>query len=81
MNKTVEAVKKGQKVTTIEELFEVVNAYVLTTLSLRTPNKDSIMSMQVNQFEKFHGDYKFSQQCTGYNSVIYICSKKMILCQ
>ena len=71
MNTTVEAIKKGQKVST-EELFEVVNAYVLTTLSLRTPNKDSIMSMQVNQFEKFHGDYKFSQQCTGYNSVMYM---------
>jgi len=71
MNKTVEAIKKGQAVTT-EELFEVVNAYVLTTLSLRTLGKDSIISMQVNQFEKFHGDYKFSQQCTGFNSVMYM---------
>ncbi len=71
MNKTVEAIKKGQAVTT-EELFEVVNAYVLTTLSLRTPDKESIMSMQVNQFEKLHGDYKFSQQCTGFDSVMYM---------
>ena len=71
MNTTVEAIKKGQKVTT-EELFDVVNAYMLTTLSLRTPDKDNVMSMQVNQFEKFHGDYKFSQQCTGYNSVMYM---------
>ena len=70
-NKVVEAIKKGQKVTT-EELFEVVNAYVLTTLSLQTPGKDTIISMQVNQFEKAHGDYKFSQQCTGYNSVVYM---------
>lgn len=45
---------------------------MLTTLSLRTSNKDSIMSMQVNQFERFHGDYKFSQQCTGYNSIMYL---------
>lgn len=72
MNKTVEAVKKGQKVTTIEELFEVVNDYVLTTLSLRTPNKDSIMSMQVNQYERFHGEHKFSQQCHGYNDAMYM---------
>lgn len=71
MNKTIEAVKNGQKVET-EELFEVANAYVLTTLSLRTPDHDSILSMQVNQFEKFHGDYKFSQQCHGYNDAMYI---------
>lgn len=70
-NKVVEVIKKGQKVTT-EELFEVVNAYLLTTLSLQTPGKDIIISMQVNQFEKVHGDYKFSQQCTGYNSVVYM---------
>ena len=71
MNKTVEAIKKGQEVST-EELFEVVNAYVLTTLRLGMPGKDSIMSMQVNQFEKFHDDYKFSQQCTGYNDAMYM---------
>ena len=71
MNKTVEAIKKGQKVAT-EELFEVVNAYVLATLSLKTPDKDSVMSIQVNQFEKFHGSYKFSQKCTGFYDAMYI---------
>jgi len=71
MNKTVEAIKKGQKVST-EELFEVVNAYVLTTLKLSTTDKESVMSMQVNQFENLHGDYKFSQQCTGFDSVMYL---------
>lgn len=71
MNKTVEAIKKGQKVTA-EELFEAVNVYVLTTLSLKSPDKDSIMSMQVNQFEKFHDGYKFSQKCTGYNDAMYM---------
>lgn len=73
MNKTIEAIKKGQKVTT-EELFEVVNTYVLTTLSVRTsePDHDSVMSMQVNQFEKFHDDYQFSQQCQGYNDAMYM---------
>ncbi len=71
MNKTVEVIKKGQAVST-DELFEVVNAFVLTTLSLRTSDKESIMSIQINQFEKFHGDYKFSQQCTGFDSVMYM---------
>lgn len=49
-----------------------MNAYVLTTLSLRTPNQDSVMSIQVNKFEKFHGDYKFSQQCHGCNDAMYM---------
>ena len=73
MNKTVEAIKAGNNATT-EELFGVVNAYLLTTLSLRTsaPDHASIMSMQVNQFEKFHDDYKFFQQCQGYNNVMYL---------
>lgn len=71
MNTTVEAIKKGQKVSA-EELFGVVNDYVLTTLSLKTPNKDSIMSMQVNQFERIHNNYEFSQKCTGFNSVMYM---------
>ena len=30
------------------------------------------MSMQVNQFEKSHGDYKFSQQCHGYDDAMYM---------
>lgn len=71
MNKTVEAIKSGQEVTT-EELFEIVNAYTLTTLSLRMPDKNSVLSMQVNCFEKLHGDYKFSQMCTGFNSSAYM---------
>lgn len=52
MNKTVETIKKGQNVTT-EELFEVVNAYTLTTLSLRKPdsNKDTVMSMMLGSKE------------------------------
>lgn len=73
MSKTVEAIKKGQNVTT-EELLEVVNAYALTTLSVRASESEheTIMSMQVNQFEKLHGDYKFSQQCHGYNDAMYV---------
>lgn len=78
MNKTVEAIKAGNKVTT-EELFEVVNAYVLTTLSLRTSEKESIMSIQVNQYEKLHGDYKFSQQCTGFNDAMYMLKAEDIM--
>lgn len=78
MNKTIEAIKNGSKVTT-EELFELVNAYVLTTLNLKTPDERSVMSMQVNQFEKIHEDYRFSQKCTGFDSVMYELKAKDII--
>ena len=71
MNKTIEAIKTGNMVTT-EELLEVVNAFVLTTLSLRMANRNNVMSMEVNQFEKVHDGYKFSQKCTGFDSVMYL---------
>lgn len=73
MNKTIEAIKAGNKVST-NELFEVVNAYVLTTLSLRASNEDkeNLMSIAVNQFEPLHGDYLFSQKCTGLHDVMYL---------
>lgn len=70
MNKTIETIKAGNKVTT-EELFEVVNGYVLTTLSLRTPGKEKVMSMQVNQYEKHRDEYKFLQKCHGFDDVMY----------
>lgn len=71
MNKTIETIKAGIKGTP-EELFEVVNTYVLTTLSLRTADRNNLMSMEVNQYEKVHDGYKFSQKCTGFNSVMYL---------
>lgn len=79
MNKTIEAIKNGQEASK-EDLFEVVNDYTLTALSLRTSesNHDSIMSMQVNQYERLHGDHKFSQQCTGFSSVMYVLKDDII---
>lgn len=70
MNKTVEAIKNGQNVAT-EELFEVVNSYVLTTLSLRTPDKQRIMSMKVNHYENACGCYEFTQTCQLFDDVAY----------
>ena len=70
MNKTVEAIKNGQNVAT-EELFEVVNSYVLTTLSLRTPDKQRIMSMKVNHYENACGCYEFTQTCQLLDDVAY----------
>ena len=54
-----------------EELFEVVNSYVLTTLSLRTPDKQRIMSMKVNHYENACGCYEFTQTCQLFDDVAY----------
>ena len=63
MNKTVEAIRNGQTVGT-EELFELVNLYELTHLSLMDGGQD-IMSMQVNKFETYKDVFEFSQECTA----------------
>lgn len=70
MNRTVEAIKNGQVVST-EELFEVVNAYVLTTLSVVNTNREKVLSMQVNHCEKFRNCFEFSQTCQMCNEVMY----------
>ena len=70
MNRTVEAIKNGQVVST-EELFEVVNAYVLTTLSVVNVDKEKVFSMQVNHYEKSCGCYKFTQTCQLFDGVAY----------
>lgn len=63
MNKTVEKIKNGQAVET-EELFELVNAYNLVTVNKINENKETVMSMQVNQFESYGEVFEFSQTCT-----------------
>lgn len=78
MNRTVEAIKNGQVVST-EELFEVVNGYVLTTLMLRTDDRQTVMSMQVNQFKKNNGTYKFFQKCQGFDDAMYSIEEKDII--
>ena len=67
----VEKIAKAKINGTPEEIFEIVNTFVLTTLSLVTSDGTTIMSMQVNKFEKFDNRYEFSQTCTGFNSVMY----------
>lgn len=75
-NKTVEAIKNGQEVA-IEDLFELVNAYELTNLSIEDSSKKTT-SIMVNKYEKCNGTYEFSQECSfdnsgygiGYDSII-----------
>lgn len=77
MNKTVEAIKNGQKVA-MEELFELINAYNLTNLEVYG-NDDEIRlaEMFVNRFEEYGDTYKFSQSCTDEN--MYLLEKSDIL--
>lgn len=77
MNKTVEAVKNGANITD-ERLFEVVNDFDLTTLSLRTSDKRAVLSMEINKCEATEDGYEFSQSCTGFDSVMYQLKAKDI---
>lgn len=65
MNKTVEEIKDGQKVT-MEEAFELVNAFNLTSLSVHE-SENTKMKMQVNHFESYRDVFEFSQEYTDEN--------------
>lgn len=76
MNKTIEAIKNGQKVAT-EKLFEVVNMYDITHLSLMKGNQ-AIWAMQVNKFQKYKDMFEFSQDCATDNNK-YLLNKDEII--
>lgn len=70
MNKTIEAIKAGNKVT-VGELFQIVNLYPCTHMELMKSGK-SVMALQVNQFKEFADYYEFSQDTTADFSKIII---------
>ena len=76
MNKTVEELMNGQEVST-QELFELVNAYDLTSLSLTKDRKTSL-SMHVNQFEAYKDVFEFSQECTTDGNRYVIGQKDIV---
>lgn len=65
MNKTVEAIKGGQRVA-MEEVFELVNVFNLTSLSVHD-SKNMALKMQVNHFEAYGEVFEFSQEHTEEN--------------
>lgn len=75
MNKTVEAILRGQKVEA-EKLFEVINAYNFTDLSVNDAS-GTILKMQVNHFEEYGDMFEFSQKHAEDN--MYIVKKSDIL--
>lgn len=76
INKTVEAIKNRQEVST-QELFELVNVYDLTALSL-TKDKKTSLSMQVNQYEAYKDVFEFSQGCTSDGNKYVIGQKDIV---
>lgn len=62
MNKVMNEVIGNTGARTPEQIFEVVNDYVLTILSLRK-GKEEVMSMQINQYEKTPAGHEFFQTC------------------
>lgn len=62
MNKVMNEVTGNKGSRTPEQIFEVVNDYALTTLSLRK-DKEEVMSMQINQYEKTPAGHEFFQTC------------------
>ena len=76
MNKTVEAIMNGQEVSA-QELFELVNDYDITSLSLLDGDKTTL-SMQVNRFEAYNDVFEFSQECTSYSNKYTIGQKDIV---
>lgn len=76
MNKTVEALMNGQEVST-QELFELMNDYDITSLSLLDGDKTTL-SMQVNRFEAYNDVFEFSQECTSYSNKYTIGQKDIV---
>lgn len=72
MNKLVETIKKGNKVT-VEEALQIVNLYPCTHMELKENGK-SVMAMQVNQFDEFNDCYEFSQD-TSMDSNKFVIHK------
>lgn len=68
-NKTVEAIKNSSNPTT-QELFELVNAYDITMLSIQDKNHKTILEMDVNHFDSYNTEYEFGQLNTDTKCLI-----------
>ncbi len=68
-NKTVETIKNSSNPTT-QELFELVNAYDITMLSIQDKNHKTILEMDVNHFDSYKTEYEFGQLNTDTKCLI-----------
>lgn len=69
-NKTIEAVKNGSNPAT-QELFDLINAYGITMLSIQDKNHKTITEMDVNYFDSYKTEFEFGQLNTDTKCVVY----------
>ena len=69
-NKTVEAIKNGSN-PAIQELFELINTYNITMLSIQDKNHKTITEMDVNHFASYNTEFEFGQLNTDTKCIIY----------
>lgn len=68
-NKTAEAIKNGSNQTT-QELFELINAYAITMLSIQDKNHKTRTEMDVNYFDSYKTEFEFGQLNTDTKCLI-----------
>ena len=68
-NKTAEAIKNGSNQTT-QELFELINAYGITMLSIQDKNHKTRTEMDVNYFDSYKTVFEFGQLNTDTKCII-----------
>ena len=78
MNKTIEEIKKGNKVAT-KDLFDIVNLYECTHLTLMHGGQ-AVMAMQVNEFKTRKDVYEFSQECSANHNKYVIKKDEIVSC-
>lgn len=69
-NKTIEAIKNNSN-PTVQELFELVNTYGITMLSIQDKNHKTITEMDVNHFASYKTEFEFGQLNTDTKCIVY----------
>lgn len=69
-NKTVEVIKNGSN-PSAKELFDLINAYGITMLSIQDINHKTITEMDVNYFDSYKTEYEFGQLNTDTKCIVY----------
>lgn len=68
-NETAEAIRNGSNPST-QELFDLINAYGITMLSIQDKNHKTRTEMDVNYFDSYKTEYEFGQLNTDTKCII-----------
>lgn len=68
-NETIETIKNGSNPST-QELFDLINAYSVTMLSIQDKNHKTRTEMNVNYFDSYKTEYEFGQLNTDTRCII-----------